>query len=203
MDLHISLTSHEHVSGAIYRQIRDAILDGRLLSDCALPSSRELARRLRYHVPPWCSSMNGSALKGSSRHAWVPARSSASACNHAYRPGRAGHRSTLGQSGARSPKASICLLPERTSTSGPGYPPFRRRAPSRSGAGGSGNDARWRRRRTFPRTRRGCTPVVLPLRRRRPASWPSARLRRHCHRKYRGRPPPPSDPPLSLRPVHR
>lgn len=47
MDLHISLTSHEHVSGAIYRQIRDAILDGRLLSDCALPSSRELARRLQ------------------------------------------------------------------------------------------------------------------------------------------------------------
>jgi GntR family transcriptional regulator/MocR family aminotransferase len=46
MDLHISLTDRRHVSGKIYRQIRDAILDARLESGIALPSSRELARRL-------------------------------------------------------------------------------------------------------------------------------------------------------------
>jgi GntR family transcriptional regulator/MocR family aminotransferase len=46
MDLHITLTGQRHVGAAIYRQIRDAILDGRLQSGSALPSSRELARRL-------------------------------------------------------------------------------------------------------------------------------------------------------------
>jgi GntR family transcriptional regulator/MocR family aminotransferase len=46
MDLHISLTDRRQVSGDIYRQIRDAILDARLESGNALPSSRELARRL-------------------------------------------------------------------------------------------------------------------------------------------------------------
>jgi GntR family transcriptional regulator/MocR family aminotransferase len=47
MDLHIDLTTQQHVTSAIYRQIRDSILDGRLQSGNALPSSRELARRLQ------------------------------------------------------------------------------------------------------------------------------------------------------------
>lgn len=47
MDLHITLTAQKHVSGAIYRQIRDGILEGRLRAGTALPSSRELARRLQ------------------------------------------------------------------------------------------------------------------------------------------------------------
>lgn len=47
MDLHISLTNRRQVSRAIYRQIRDAILDGRLKAGAALPSSRELAQRLQ------------------------------------------------------------------------------------------------------------------------------------------------------------
>jgi GntR family transcriptional regulator / MocR family aminotransferase len=47
MDLHITLAAHKHVSGAMYLQIRDAILEGRLRLGSALPSSRELARRLQ------------------------------------------------------------------------------------------------------------------------------------------------------------
>jgi GntR family transcriptional regulator/MocR family aminotransferase len=47
MDLHITLTAQRNVSGAIYRQIRDAILDQRLRPGAALPASRELARRLQ------------------------------------------------------------------------------------------------------------------------------------------------------------
>ena len=46
MDLHITLGSGEHTA-AIYRQLLDAILDGRLPPDERLPSSRELATRLR------------------------------------------------------------------------------------------------------------------------------------------------------------
>jgi GntR family transcriptional regulator/MocR family aminotransferase len=46
VDLHISLPAPP-VANAIYRQIRDAILDGRLRSGTALPSSRDLARRLQ------------------------------------------------------------------------------------------------------------------------------------------------------------
>ncbi|MFI6323782.1 PLP-dependent aminotransferase family protein [Nonomuraea sp. NPDC050556] len=45
MDLHISLADRD-LAGQIYRQIRAAILDGRLRPGQALPSSRELHRRL-------------------------------------------------------------------------------------------------------------------------------------------------------------
>ena len=47
MDLHIHLTGERPVSAQVYRQIRDAILDGRLRPREALPPSRELARRLQ------------------------------------------------------------------------------------------------------------------------------------------------------------
>lgn len=47
MDLHISLNDPRQVSRDVYRQIRDAILDGRLRSHETLPSSRELAGRLQ------------------------------------------------------------------------------------------------------------------------------------------------------------
>jgi GntR family transcriptional regulator/MocR family aminotransferase len=47
LDLHISLDDRKRVSAQVYRQIRDAILDGRLRARETLPSSRELARRLR------------------------------------------------------------------------------------------------------------------------------------------------------------
>lgn len=47
LDLHIVIADGRGVSGQLYRQIRDAILDGRLRPREVLPSSRELARRLR------------------------------------------------------------------------------------------------------------------------------------------------------------
>lgn len=47
LDLHISLSDPRQVSRAVYRQIRDAILDGRLRAGEVLPSSRELAGRLQ------------------------------------------------------------------------------------------------------------------------------------------------------------
>lgn len=46
LHLHVSLSGRQDVSGQLYRQIRDAILDGRLRARDALPSSRELTRRL-------------------------------------------------------------------------------------------------------------------------------------------------------------
>jgi GntR family transcriptional regulator/MocR family aminotransferase len=46
LDLHLSLNGRRHISGQLYRQIRDAILDGRLRAHEALPSSRDLAREL-------------------------------------------------------------------------------------------------------------------------------------------------------------
>jgi len=42
----VTLTGRRDLSEQVYRQIREAILDGRLRSDEALPSTRELARRL-------------------------------------------------------------------------------------------------------------------------------------------------------------
>jgi GntR family transcriptional regulator/MocR family aminotransferase len=47
VDLHVSLNGHRNLSGEVYRQLREAILDGRLRGREALPSSRELARRLQ------------------------------------------------------------------------------------------------------------------------------------------------------------
>ena len=46
MDFHVSLDGRNDLSGQIYRQIRTAILDGRLRSGERLPPTRELARRL-------------------------------------------------------------------------------------------------------------------------------------------------------------
>jgi GntR family transcriptional regulator/MocR family aminotransferase len=46
VDLHISLGDRRDLTGQVYRQIRDAILDGRLRRGESLPSSRELAARL-------------------------------------------------------------------------------------------------------------------------------------------------------------
>lgn len=46
MDLHVSLTGRRDLSGEIYRQLREAVLDGRLRPGEKLPPSRELARRL-------------------------------------------------------------------------------------------------------------------------------------------------------------
>jgi GntR family transcriptional regulator/MocR family aminotransferase len=46
MDLHVSLVGRKNLSGEIYRQLRRAILDGRLRPGDPLPPSRELARRL-------------------------------------------------------------------------------------------------------------------------------------------------------------
>lgn len=46
MDLHISLDAHGDLAGQIYRQIREAILDGRLRHGQPLPPTRELAIRL-------------------------------------------------------------------------------------------------------------------------------------------------------------
>ena len=46
LDLHIRLDGRAHVTRQLYRQIRDAIMDGRLRAGELLPSSRDLARRL-------------------------------------------------------------------------------------------------------------------------------------------------------------
>lgn len=46
MDIHISLVGRENLSAEIYRQIRQAILDGRLPAGARLPPTRELARQL-------------------------------------------------------------------------------------------------------------------------------------------------------------
>ena len=46
MDLHVSLVGRRDLSGEIYRQLRRAMLDGRLRPGDALPPTRELARRL-------------------------------------------------------------------------------------------------------------------------------------------------------------
>src|SRR6266567_2944019 len=46
MEFHVSLVDRKDLSGEIYRQIRRAILDGRLRSKDALPPTRELARAL-------------------------------------------------------------------------------------------------------------------------------------------------------------
>ncbi|GGV04247.1 GntR family transcriptional regulator [Actinomadura cremea] len=46
MELHVSLVGRRDLSGQIYRQLRDAILDGRLRAAEPVPPTRELARRL-------------------------------------------------------------------------------------------------------------------------------------------------------------
>ena len=46
MDLHVSLAGRGDLAERIYRQLRDAVLDGRLRSGERLPPTRELARRL-------------------------------------------------------------------------------------------------------------------------------------------------------------
>jgi GntR family transcriptional regulator / MocR family aminotransferase len=46
VDLHISLDGRPHLTDAIYRQLRDGILEGRLKPGDRLPPSRELARQL-------------------------------------------------------------------------------------------------------------------------------------------------------------
>jgi GntR family transcriptional regulator/MocR family aminotransferase len=46
VDLHITLDGRPHLTDAIYRQLRDAILEGRLKAGDRLPPSRELARQL-------------------------------------------------------------------------------------------------------------------------------------------------------------
>src|SRR5207245_3674691 len=46
VEIHISLVGRADLSGEIYRQLRQAILDGRLKPGDALPPTRELARSL-------------------------------------------------------------------------------------------------------------------------------------------------------------
>src|SRR5438874_10180969 len=46
VDVHVSLVGRRDLAGEIYRQIRSAILDGRLVRGSRLPPSRELATRL-------------------------------------------------------------------------------------------------------------------------------------------------------------
>src|SRR6266404_5447198 len=46
MSFHVSLVGRRDLSGEIYRQLRRAILEGRLRPGDRLPSSRELARTL-------------------------------------------------------------------------------------------------------------------------------------------------------------
>src|SRR4029453_106777 len=46
MELHVSLNGRTNLSGEIYRQLRQSILDGRLQAGDRLPPTRDLARRL-------------------------------------------------------------------------------------------------------------------------------------------------------------
>ncbi|MEU9837199.1 PLP-dependent aminotransferase family protein [Streptosporangium sp. NPDC048047] len=47
MDVHVTLTGRGDLSARIYRQLREAVLDGRLRPGERLPPTRELARRLK------------------------------------------------------------------------------------------------------------------------------------------------------------
>ena len=47
MELHISLVGRRNIAAELYRQVRQAILEGRLRPGDPVPPSRELARRLR------------------------------------------------------------------------------------------------------------------------------------------------------------
>src|SRR4026209_2611895 len=46
MELHVSLHERTNLSGEIYRQLRQSILDGRLQAGDRLPPTRDLARQL-------------------------------------------------------------------------------------------------------------------------------------------------------------
>jgi GntR family transcriptional regulator/MocR family aminotransferase len=46
MEVHVSLVGRKDLTGEIYRQLREAILDGRLPPGGRLPPTRELAHRL-------------------------------------------------------------------------------------------------------------------------------------------------------------
>ena len=46
VDVHVSLVGRKHLAAEIYRQLRAAVLDGRMQPGDPLPPSRELARRL-------------------------------------------------------------------------------------------------------------------------------------------------------------
>src|ERR1051325_8093961 len=46
MEFHVNLIDRKNLSGEIYRQLRRAIVDGKLRPGELLPPSRELARRL-------------------------------------------------------------------------------------------------------------------------------------------------------------
>jgi GntR family transcriptional regulator / MocR family aminotransferase len=46
MEFHVSLTGPKDLTGEIYRQLRRAIVDGRLRPGDLLPPSRELSRSL-------------------------------------------------------------------------------------------------------------------------------------------------------------
>ncbi|HEU4631904.1 MAG TPA: PLP-dependent aminotransferase family protein [Gemmatimonadaceae bacterium] len=46
MEIHVSLIDRTHLGAEVYRQLRQAIVDGRLRPGDRLPASRELARRL-------------------------------------------------------------------------------------------------------------------------------------------------------------
>ena len=46
VELHVTLDGQRDLAGQIYRQLRDAILDGRLRPGEPLPPTRELAQRL-------------------------------------------------------------------------------------------------------------------------------------------------------------
>jgi GntR family transcriptional regulator / MocR family aminotransferase len=46
VELHVTLTGRRDLAGQVYRQLRAAIVDGRLRAGDALPATRELAARL-------------------------------------------------------------------------------------------------------------------------------------------------------------
>ncbi|WP_413192022.1 PLP-dependent aminotransferase family protein [Pararobbsia alpina] len=46
MDIHVNIHGRQDLTGQIYRQLREGILDGRLAAGMRLPSTRELARQL-------------------------------------------------------------------------------------------------------------------------------------------------------------
>ena len=54
MEFHVGLVGRKDLTGEIYRQLRRAILDGRLAPGGRLPPTRELARQSLYGVdtPP-------------------------------------------------------------------------------------------------------------------------------------------------------
>ena len=103
MEVHVSLVGRKDLTGEIYRQLRRAILDGRLPPGGRLPATRELARRLNVSRTTVTVAYDRLTGEGSSPPGSGPGPSSATTSPaRPARPGPAGGRCGHGRSGTPS-----------------------------------------------------------------------------------------------------